>query len=87
MPQVSPTPEPADYEPLEPDLYELTWMSGHVERVVAHDVSFANSRVVFLADANGRMRIQLSTLENDLRTIRCITNDEVLILPGGGEPV
>lgn len=79
------TPEPAAYEPPEPDLYELTWMSGHVEKVVAHDVSFANSRVVFLADVNGRMRIQLSALEDDLRTIRSITEDESLPL-SGGEP-
>ena len=86
MPSSSTTPEPAAYESPEPSLYELTWMSGHMERIAAHDVSFANSRVVFLADVNGRMRIQLSTLEEDLRTIRSITEDEVLLLPGGGEP-
>ncbi|MFE2563139.1 hypothetical protein [Streptomyces mirabilis] len=85
MPTSSPTPEPCGYEPPEPDLYELTWMSGHVEKIVAHDVSFANHRVVFLTDANGRMRISLSALEDDLRTIRCITQDEILLLPGGGE--
>ncbi|MCZ4509921.1 hypothetical protein O3Q52_17300 [Streptomyces sp. ActVer] len=86
MPSSSITPGPADYEPLEPALYELTWMSGHVERIAAHDVSYANGRVVFLADADGRMRIQLSTLEEDLRTIRNVTEDEVLLLPEGGEP-
>jgi len=86
VPTSSPIPEPAPYESPDPDLYELTWMSGHVERIVAHDVNFANSRVVFLADVNGRMRIQLSALEDDLRTIRSITEDEVLLLPGGGEP-
>ncbi|TGB11598.1 hypothetical protein [Streptomyces sp. MZ04] len=86
MPSSSPTPEPAGHEPLEPDLYELTWMSGHIERIAAHDISFSNSRVIFLADANGRMRVQLSTLEEDLRTIRSITEDEVLVLGDGGEP-
>ena len=86
MPSSSTTPEPCGYEPLEPDLYELTWMSGHVEKIVAHEVSFANHRVVFLTDVSGRMRIQLSALEDDLRTIRSITEDEVLLLPGGGEP-
>lgn len=85
MDQSSPIPEPCGYEPLEPDLYELTWMSGHVERVTANDISFSNSRVLFLADVNGRMRLQLSALVEDLRTIRSITEDEVL-LPGGGEP-
>jgi hypothetical protein len=85
VPTSSPTPEPRDYEPPTPDLYELTWVSGHVEKIVAHDVSFANKRVVFLADVNGRMRIQLSALEDDLRTIRSITEDEVLPLSDGGE--
>lgn len=80
----SPIPEPA-FEPLEPDLYELTWMSGHVERIPAHDVSFSKNRVIFLVDANGRMRVQLSALEEDLRTIRSITEDEVLLLPESGE--
>lgn len=80
------TPEPCDYESPTPDVYELTWMSGHVERIVAHDVSYANGRVLFLADANGRMRIQLSSLEEDLRTIRNVTEDEVLLLPERGEP-
>lgn len=80
------TPEPCGYEPPTPDLYELTWMSGHVERIVANDVSYANGRVLFMTDANGRMRIQLSALEEDLRTIRNVTDDEVLLLPEGGEP-
>jgi hypothetical protein len=31
------------------------------------------------------MRIQLSALEDDLRTIRSITEDEVLPLSDGGE--
>jgi hypothetical protein len=84
VPQVSPTPDPLGYEVPEPDLYELTWMSGHVEKVVAHDVHFANGRVLFLADAKGRMRVQLSALEDDLRTIRSITEGESL--PLGGEP-
>ncbi|WP_225320646.1 hypothetical protein [Streptomyces luteolifulvus] len=78
------TPEPLPYESPTPDVYELIWMSGHVERIVAHDVSYANGRVLFLADADGRMRIQLSTLEEDLRTIRNVTDDEVLLLPEGG---
>lgn len=86
MPSSSPTPEPAGYEPLEPDLYELTWMSGHMERIAANDISFSNNRVIFLADVNGRMRVQLSALEEDLRTIRSITEDEVLLLGDGGEP-
>lgn len=86
MPESSPTPEPCGYESPNPDLYELTWMSGHVERIIAHDVSYANGRVLFLTDANGRMRIQLSALEEDLRTIRNVTEDEILLLPESGEP-
>jgi hypothetical protein len=85
VPSSSPTSDPLGYEPPAPDVYELTWMSGHVEQVVAHDVHFANGRILFLADANGRMRVQLSALEEDLRTIRSITEGEALPL-NGGEP-
>ncbi|MFF1709248.1 hypothetical protein [Streptomyces sp. NPDC058268] len=81
-----PPPEACGYELLGPDLYEVTWMSGHIERIAAHDISFSKNRVIFLADANGRMRVQLSTLEEDVRTIRSVTEDEVLLLGDGGEP-
>lgn len=27
----------------EPDVYEITWNSGHIERVLAHQVSWPNS--------------------------------------------
>lgn len=79
------TPEPAGYEPLEPDLYELTWMSGHVETIAATDISFFNDRVNFLADNNGRMRVVLSTREDALHTIRSVAEGESLPL-SGGEP-
>lgn len=85
MPSSSTTPDPLGYEPLVPDLYELTWMSGHVETVAATDISFFNDRVNFLADNNGRMRVVLSTREDALHTIRSVTEGESLPL-NGGEP-
>jgi hypothetical protein len=95
------TPEPAAEEPkshyadIAPQRYEITWMSGHVETVIAHQVSWPNaganlfsrgparpSRIQFHAEVDGRWTLMLSALEDDLRTVRNTTDGE-LIVPGG----
>lgn len=79
----------------EPDVYEITWQSGHVETVIAHQVSWPTNaanlfhnanvptRIQFHAEVEGRWTLQLSALEDDLRTVRCITAGE-RISPEGG---
>lgn len=84
MTAFSESPDSYLFEP-QVDVYELTWMSGHVEQIAAVDISFFNERVTFLSDAGGRTRVVLSAREEDLRTIRSITEGESLPL-GGGEP-
>lgn len=87
--------EPSHYASIPPQRYEVTWLSGHVETVIAHQVSWPNnavrlftgspapSRVHFHAEVDGLWTLQLSALEDDLRTIRNVTAGESL-LPGGG---
>lgn len=82
------------YADIPPQRYEVSWLSGHVETVIAHQVSWPNNfanlflgaarpaRIQFHAEVDGRWTLQLSALEDDLRTVRNITNDE-LIVPGG----
>lgn len=84
------------YADIPPQRYEITWQSGHVETVIAHQVSWPNnafnffgggsstrpSRIQFHAEIDGRWTLQLSALEDDLRTVRNITNGEH-VLPGG----
>ena len=36
-----------------PDVYEITWMSGHVERVLAHQVSYPHAGLAMAADILG----------------------------------
>lgn len=88
------------YENTPPQQYEVTWQSGHVETVIAHQVShdslrtrvaaladgaFATEavgqRIKFHAEVDGRWTLQLSALEEDIRTIRNVTSGEPT--PGG----
>lgn len=83
------------YADIEPQRYELTWLSGHVETVIAHQVSWPNNsvrlfgrsdvpqRIQFHAEVEGRWTLQLSALEDDLRTVRNVTDGE-LVVPEGG---
>jgi hypothetical protein len=83
------------YADIAPQRYEITWLSGHVETVIAHQVSWPNSsvrlfsrgdapqRIQFHAEVDGRWTLQLSALEDDLRTVRNVTDGE-LIVPEGG---
>jgi hypothetical protein len=76
------------------------WMSGHVEVVLAHQVTHSalrqriatigdgriasestGARIKFHADIDGAWTLQLSALEDDIRTIRNVTAGEDA--PGG----
>jgi hypothetical protein len=94
----------SDYERGEPDVYEITWMSGHIERVLAHQVTFPHTglagfagmgglstalqadqdapRQRMHAEINGRWCLTLQAREEDIRTIRLVTNAEQI--PGAG---
>jgi hypothetical protein len=77
------------YERGVPTVYEVTWMSGHVERIKAHQVSWPNSlallsggapappRVQMHAEIEGRWTLQLDALMDDIRTIRNLATEEV----------
>lgn len=85
-----------DYGPL--TTYEITWMSGHIERVQAHQVTRPSKNMLgaslgvetkqnpFLrmhASIDGRWTLQLQAREEDIRTIRNVSADEPV--PGGGD--
>lgn len=77
----------------EPTTYEITWKSGHVERIKAHQVTWPNNmanlfrrddqpekpqRIMFHAEINGQWTLQLMTFEDEIRSIRnCATEDVV----------
>ena len=81
------------------DVYEITWMSGHVERVLAHQVSWPEAglnlarsmfgvgaeggptRVRIHAEISGRWCLTLSAREEDIRSMRLVTDGEPM--PGG----
>lgn len=75
-----------------PTVYEVTWMSGHVERIPAHQVTWPGNwtswwgatdppsrrRIEFHADIDGRWTLQLSALVDDIRTIRNLATEAVV---------
>ena len=79
-------------EPTRPPaaIYEITWNSGHIERVAAHQVAWPNNGLRLFRDVDAPNRIelhayigdrwtlQLSALMDDIRTIRNVTADEVV---------
>lgn len=91
--------EPIKYG--EPDRYEITWMSGHIETIPAHQVSWPHrgaymmrdvfgtagagdkgpDRIQMHAELDGRWKLTLSAREEDIRTIRLVTEAEQI--PGG----
>jgi hypothetical protein len=81
--------EVSEIERGEPEVYEVVWMSGHVERVLAHQVMHtgnalalfggnpeAKPRVRMHAELNGRWLLTLDALEDDIRTVRLVTQGE-----------
>jgi hypothetical protein len=79
-----------------PDIYEITWMSGHIERIAAHQVSYPEAglavarslfnvaaeggapRVQMHAEIDGQWRLVLAAREEDIRTMRMVTDAEPL---------
>ncbi len=75
-----------------PQTFELTWQSGHVERIQAHQVSYPDNTAVFLGrelsrppriqfhgEFDGHWRLVLSTAEDDLARIRNVTLTETAL--------
>lgn len=61
--------------------YEVTWMSGYMETIYAHQVLFPHigtPRFQFHREIDGRLRLVLSAREEDIRTIRNTTDGEYL---------
>lgn len=88
-----------DHGPLQ--TYEITWRSGHIETIQAHQVStsggdnsFASAmfgvtvktdrdpRIQFHGEFDGKWRLVLSALEQDIMTVRLLPATEQL--PTGG---
>jgi hypothetical protein len=76
-----------DYGPLQD--FEITWSTGHVETIRAHQVSYPGSmpsmlghgperiaRIQFHGEIDGRWVLLLSALEADLTRIRNVTQTE-----------
>lgn len=89
------TYERHDYGPLQS--YEIVWMSGHVETVQAHQISWPNAASgLFGQPASNdpfvrihgmfgtHWRLVLQVREAEIATIRNVTAAEVL-LPGGDD--
>lgn len=71
--------------------YEITWQSGHVETVTAHQVTWPGAgaaifgirdsrppRVQFHAEIDGIWTVTLSAPEEDIRIIRDVTVGEAI---------
>lgn len=79
--------------------YEITWMSGHIETVLAHQVMYPHAgmalvgemfgtareagapRIRMHAEIDGQWVLTLSAREEDIRTMRLVTDGEPI--PGG----
>lgn len=68
-----------------PDEYEVVWRNGHTDRVFAHQVSWSGGsgflqlaepgprRIRFHAEVGGHWRLLLDALEDDIATVRNVT--------------
>lgn len=77
-------------EPTPSATYEITWNTGHIERIEACQVAWPNNglilfhgkdlpnRVEFHGYVDGRWTLQLSALMDDIRTIRNVTESELI---------
>jgi hypothetical protein len=86
--EVAPAPAAKfDRGPLQ--TYEITWQNGHIERVLAHQVSYPNNHrslfgreedvaqiIEFHGEVNGRWLLQLRVHADDIRTVRNLTTTE-----------
>lgn len=80
-----------EYGPL--DTYEITWMSGHIETIRAHQVTYSGCAnmlfspiavdqgepcIEFHGCLNRRWCLVLRAREDDIRSVRLVTGGEVL---------
>ncbi len=78
-----------DYGPIQ--TYEIVWRSGHVERIPAHQVTYPGlggevlhgrvrqyRMIEFHGEIDGRWRLTLRADEDDIQTVRLITQDEAI---------
>lgn len=72
--------------------YEITWLSGHVETIEAHQVSWSGGpsifgnpftseaasprRIQFMGEFDGQWTLVLQAQEDDIRTVRDVTTGE-----------
>lgn len=77
-----------DYGPLR--TYEITWRSGHVERVQGHQAILSGGPALFggrdkptrftiHGEINGRWLLVISALEEDVRIVRDVTEGEWVV--------
>lgn len=77
------------YKHPKPDLYEVVWRNGHVDRFLASQVTYPNNGirilrgrddlpdvVEFHGEIDGHWRLQLRADVADIRTIRNVTTTE-----------
>lgn len=69
-----------------PALYEVTWKSGHVEQIAAHQVLVPNAmtrgtRITFHAEIDGRWTLVMYAHDADIVSVRNLTDGEQI--PGG----
>lgn len=85
-----------DFKYGRPDVYEVTWMSGHVERVPAHQVTYPHAGLVMAAEVigvaadSGAPRVQMHAEVDGRWTLVLSAREEdirTLRLVTGGEPV
>jgi hypothetical protein len=67
----------------EPDRYEITWMTGHIETVLAHQVSYPHQGLamagllgISTGDGNGPPRVQMHAEINGRWTLTLAAREE-----------
>lgn len=85
-----------DFKHGRPDVYEVTWMSGHVETVLANQVTYPHAGLVMAAEVigfaaqPGAPRVQMHAEVDGRWTLTLSAREEdirTLRLVTGGEPV
>jgi hypothetical protein len=75
------------------ETFEITWSSGHVEAIQAHQVTWPGNTfgeshrpqlIVFHGEFDGQWTLVLSALEADIVRVRNVTRTEESIDPNGG---
>ena len=77
----------SDYEHGPLDTYEVTWTSGHIERVQAHQVIWPidldffsqgpkRKHVMLHGEIDGKWKLVLSAPVDEIHAVRLVTTDE-----------